>query len=138
MRPTTILPAFVLAGAALSCAADAADTEGAVATTLTDTSVAVAPASAPAGSVTCDATNAGTATHELYVFRTDLPADELPVDNGEVPKTGDGVEFIAEVEDIAPGTTKPLTVDLDSGSYVLLCNLPGHYESGMRTAFDVV
>jgi uncharacterized cupredoxin-like copper-binding protein len=31
-----------------------------------------------------------------------------------------------------------LTVDLAAGSYVLLCNLPGHYESGMRTAFDVV
>jgi uncharacterized cupredoxin-like copper-binding protein len=138
MRTTTILPAFVLAGLAVGCGADAADTKGAVATTLTDTSVAVAPASAPAGSITFDARNDGTATHELYVFRTDLAPDALPVEDGQVREDADGVEFISEVEDIAPGTTKPLTVELDAGSYVLLCNLPGHYESGMRAAFDVV
>ena len=54
-----------------------------------------------------------------------------------VSEDADGVEFIAEVEDIAPGTAKPLTVDLTAGTYVVLCNIPGHYADGMRTGFEV-
>jgi uncharacterized cupredoxin-like copper-binding protein len=138
-RRTMSLPALVLAGfGAVACSDGAADGGDGISTTLTDTAISVATSSAAPGSITFDARNDGTATHELYVFRTDLAPDALPVEDGQVREDADGVEFIAEVEDIAPGTTKPLTVDLDAGSYVLLCNLPGHYQSGMRAAFDVV
>jgi uncharacterized cupredoxin-like copper-binding protein len=30
-----------------------------------------------------------------------------------------------------------LTVTLDEGSYVLICNIAGHYGSGMRAPFRV-
>jgi uncharacterized cupredoxin-like copper-binding protein len=107
-----------------------------VATTITDTSLALSPASAATGTITFTATNDGSQTHELYIFRTDLPADQLPVADGKVSEDVDGVEFIAEVEDIAPGTSKDLTEDLAAGSYVLLCNIPGHYEAGIRAPFE--
>jgi uncharacterized cupredoxin-like copper-binding protein len=112
-------------------------TDGAVATTLTDTSVSASPASAAAGSITFAASNQGTTTHELYVFATDLAGNQLPVEDRLVQESAEGVEFISEVEDIAPGTSKDLTVDLERGSYVLLCNVAGHDEAGMRTSFDV-
>jgi uncharacterized cupredoxin-like copper-binding protein len=38
------------------------------------------------------------------------------------------------VEDITAGSTRDLTVDLQPGRYVLVCNIPGHYKLGMHTA----
>jgi hypothetical protein len=29
------------------------------------------------------------------------------------------------------------TFDLSAGKYVLFCNMPGHYQSGMSTNFEV-
>jgi len=33
--------------------------------------------------------------------------------------------------------TVTFTVDLEAGTYQLVCNLPGHYEAGMHTVFTV-
>ncbi len=38
---------------------------------------------------------------------------------------------------IAPGGRDRVRVDLTPGSYVLLCNLPGHYVAGQRAALTV-
>ena len=35
------------------------------------------------------------------------------------------------------GATEELTVDLEAGSYVLVCNIPAHYRQGMSTPFTV-
>jgi uncharacterized cupredoxin-like copper-binding protein len=72
------------------------------------------------------------------VFKTDLPPDQLPTnEDGDVDEEGEGVEAIDEVEDIAGGSDAELTVNLDAGSYVVICNLPGHYRQGMHAAFTV-
>lgn len=104
-----------------------------------------APASAAAGSITFDVTNNGpNDVHEFVVFKTDLAATDLPVDKtGAVIEDGEGVEHIDEIEDIAVGDTQSLTVDLDAGSYVLICNIyseeeqEAHYSEGMRIGFTV-
>ena len=49
----------------------------------------------------------------------------------------DQIDLIDEVEDLAPGTSSSLDVNLDAGAYVLVCNLPAHYEQGMFAAFTV-
>ena len=36
-----------------------------------------------------------------------------------------------------PGATKALTLDLKPGTYLLVCNLPGHYAAGMWTVLTV-
>ena len=42
---------------------------------------------------------------------------------------------------IAVGETKDLTISLEIGDYVLICNMvedgESHYQEGMRTAFTV-
>jgi len=110
---------------------------------------AVLPAqdSAPAGDVTFSVTNTGPEdTHEFVVFRTDLAPDALPTAaDGSVDEEGEGVELVDEIEDIAVGDSPTLTVSLDAGSYVLICNIVEdegdetivHYQQGMRTAFTV-
>lgn len=118
---------------------------GNVAVTLQEFSVGTDPASAPAGSVTFDATNDGPDDqHEFVVIKTDLGLTDLPTDeNGAVDEEGDGIEIIDEIEPFDVGETKTLTVDLEAGSYVLICNVwdeeeqEAHYQEGMRTSFTV-
>ena len=50
----------------------------------------------------------------------------------------DGVTVVDEAEDIAPSTT---AIAAHSTSrpvqYVIICNLPGHYEQGMNVGLKV-
>jgi uncharacterized cupredoxin-like copper-binding protein len=90
-------------------------------------------ASIPAGTVTFSATNRGTTTHELVVLSTDATPDTLPVKAGRASEEGD----LGEVEDLAPGETKSVTLQLVPGHYLLICNLPGHFQQGMATELTV-
>ncbi len=111
---------------------------GGIGVTLADYSVTPDESSAPAGDVTFDVTNDAEQTHEFVVFKTDLAEDQLPTnDEGDVDEEGEGVELIDEIEDIEGGSSESLTVSLDAGSYVLICNLPGHYRQGMHASFTV-
>lgn len=49
----------------------------------------------------------------------------------------EGLELVDEIEDITPGSSADLTVDLDAGTYVIMCNLPGHFAQGMYSTFEV-
>ena len=103
-----------------------------------DFSIEPASTSADAGPITFDIQNEGPQTHEFVVFKTDLDPADLPTnDDGTVDEEGKGVKHIDEIEDIAPCTAQSLSVDLDAGNYVFICNLPGHYASGMHTSFTV-
>ena len=72
-------------------------------------------------------------------MQTDLASDKLPVasDAPEVDEEADELTAVDEVEDIAVGASEELTVDLKAGHYVVICNIPGHYQAGMRTEFTV-
>ena len=99
--------------------------------------VTAEPASVPAGDVTFNVTNIGESTHEFLVVRTDLAADKLPVDGNAVDETSPDIDIVDEIEDIEPGQTMSLSITLEAGDYVLICNLPAHYQSGMYLAFEV-
>jgi uncharacterized cupredoxin-like copper-binding protein len=73
--------------------------------------------------------------HELVVLKTDVAADQLPVVNGKV--TESHFKKMGEVEDVAVGKNKRLTLKLPVGRYVLICNEPGHYAMGMRASLVV-
>jgi uncharacterized cupredoxin-like copper-binding protein len=49
----------------------------------------------------------------------------------------ESLEVVDEQEEIAPGTAPTLTTRLEAGSYILLCNLPTHYQQGMHAGFTV-
>lgn len=117
-----------------ACDSDDADDEGGVAVTLEDFSITLDTASAPAGAVTFNVENKGPSTHEFVVIQTDLAPDALPTDDaGDVSE--DDLAPVDEIEDIEDGATPHLTVELDAGDYVLICNIPGHYRQGMHAAF---
>jgi uncharacterized cupredoxin-like copper-binding protein len=78
--------------------------------------------------------------HEFVIFRTDLPEDQLPLTpEGTVDEEGQGVTHIDEVE-VEPGQAQDLDVTLESGRYVIICNIDSsemHYQHGMHTVFTV-
>ena len=102
-----------------------------------DFAIGLDTSSTTSGGVTFAITNAGPSTHEFVVFKTDLPADKLPVKNGQVNEDSKQLDHIDEQEDIAPGSTSNLSVTLDPGSYVVICNIPGHYLQGMYAPLTV-
>jgi uncharacterized cupredoxin-like copper-binding protein len=97
--------------------------------------------SVKAGDVVFHVTNDATdLVHEFVIFKTDLPEDQLPLTaENIVDEEGTGITFINEVEDVEQGTSKDLTVTLEPGRYVLICNTAenNHYTHGMHIVFTV-
>lgn len=87
-----------------------------------------------AGSVTMSTPNVGKVEHELVLFKSDADPASLPVSGGEVDEEAfeeQGAEEVGEIDDVQPGQTKEKSFDLTAGKYVMICNLPGHYQQGM-------
>ena len=57
----------------------------------------------------------------------------------QVDETATGI-VIGKVEqsELGPGKSASATFDLSPGKYVLICNISGHCEDGMYTAFQVI
>jgi uncharacterized cupredoxin-like copper-binding protein len=108
-----------------------------IATTLDDYSITPSPASVPAGAVTFEVENVGATEHEMVVIRTDLDPADIPVEDHEANEEAPGMTPVGEVEDVQPGASTDLKLTLESGSYVLLCNIKKHFERGMVTQFEV-
>ena len=116
-----------------------------VSVTLSEYSIETDIANAPAGEVTFHVSNEGpNDVHQFLVLLADeLEPNALPtLDDGSVDtQNGEGVDEIEIIEEIAVGESKDLTVSLEIGDYVLICNMvedgESHYQEGMTTAFKV-
>jgi uncharacterized cupredoxin-like copper-binding protein len=137
MKARSVVPALV-GLAVLVVACEGGGSEADVVVTMQDDSVTLSDDSPPAGELTFEGTNEGTMTHEFEIFLVPegVDANDLPVENNAA-LADEMLEVIDEVEDIAPGTSATLQVDLEAGDYAVLCNLPGHYAEGMHATFTV-
>ncbi|RLT26940.1 MAG: hypothetical protein DWI48_04900 [Chloroflexi bacterium] len=107
-----------------------------VAVTFKDFSVASSAPSAKAGDVTFEAKNDGKLPHQLVIVKSDLDPAALPLhEQKEVDESK--VQIVSRIPDFDSAQTKTVTAKLAPGKYVLLCNVPSHYTSGMFTAFTV-
>jgi iron uptake system component EfeO len=125
MSRTSRVAVLVTTAAALaactSTAPPAFDAEGGggpIAVTAGDDSCEVAAAEAPAGNITFSVRNTGTKITEFYLY-------------------GTGDRIMGEVENIGPGLTRDLIVEVpDGGSYTTACK-PGMVGDGIRAPFTV-
>lgn len=78
----------------------------------------VSTAEAPAGTLTFNVKNSGSDVTEFYLLAED------------------GLQIIAEIENIGPQSTKTLTVSAPEGSYLTACK-PGMTGDGIRADFTV-
>lgn len=134
----TVIGLALLTGV-VATACSPATAQGPVRVTLNEFSIKLGATSAPAGKITFDAANQGNIEHELIVLKTDLAPNALKMLAADPTKVDEeaGAKNLGEVENIAAGTTKSGTFDLPAGKYVLICNTPEHYKSGMTVAFEV-
>lgn len=95
-------------------------------------------ATVPAGKVTFEATNDSKGIiHEMLVAPVPEGTTELPfvIDENRVDE--EGANYLGEVSELDPGKSGALTVDLTPGTYIVFCNIPGHFTSGMWTLLTV-
>jgi iron uptake system component EfeO len=86
-----------------------------------DDACKVAATDLDAGPVTFEVTNKGSKVTEVYVY-------------GE--KDGAFTTIVGEVENVGPGTSRDLSVDLGGGTYEIACK-PGQTGDGIRTKVTV-
>lgn len=110
--------------------------------TLSNFQIDLDASSVAAGDVTFCVDNLGPTTHEFKVVRSELEINKLPMAqplNAAIDESL--VDELEVVGKVAPMRTtddvQSLTVSLEAGTYYLLCNVPSHYQLGMRTAFTV-
>jgi uncharacterized cupredoxin-like copper-binding protein len=93
-----------------------------------------------AGTVVLHVVNSGTVEHEVVAFKSDLPDGAFPMtaDGTRVNEDGAGItHFDPEAENVKPSGTKAVTLNLQPGRYVFICNIAGHYHAGMHTVVNV-
>lgn len=123
LRPKAriLAPLAAVAGTALlaGCTSTATTTAGdAIAVTSSDDACEVATVEAGSGIVRFNVTNTGSDVTEFYVLAED------------------GLQVLSEVENIGPGLSRELVVQLGPGSYSLACK-PGMVGDGIQQAFTV-
>jgi uncharacterized cupredoxin-like copper-binding protein len=96
---------------------------------LADYTVQPNTSSVPAGKVTFNATNAGQVPHELMIERMPIKMDAPNQPNEDAAQ--------GMIDDMGPGASGSMTLNLKPGSYELFCNVPGHYAMGQHTMFKV-
>jgi plastocyanin len=131
---SALLLASLVAVAIAYAVKDSAGPAGDIQATTVNFKVVI-PIRLATGTHTIGLTNNGSVDHEVVLFKTDLPANNLPLKadgdvNEESPllmSVGDSGEPLK-----AGGTESFKTADLSPGHYVAVCNLPGHYRLGMK------
>lgn len=113
--------------------------------------IIIDPATVPPGPVSFLVTNSGALNHELVILpltKGQRSGQRAVGSDGTVDEAGSVGEASrtcgADMGDentnspgIAPGGTGWTTVNLTPGRYELICNISGHYWSGMYTELDV-
>ncbi|MCF7551264.1 iron uptake system protein EfeO [Pseudonocardia sp. WMMC193] len=110
--------ALLLAGCTSTAQPPAAESGGPITVAAGDTSCEVSAVEAPAGNISFSVKNTGTKVTEFYLY-------------------GTGDRIMGEVENIGPGLSRDLIVEVpDGGSYTTACK-PGMVGEGIRAPFTV-
>lgn len=93
--------------------------------------IRVSSPEARAGEVSFDISNTATLLpHEFILLHTDLPADGLPLDeDGNVELSR--VPVVIRTGQLLPGESQSLSLGLEAGRYLIVCNQQGHFAKGM-------
>ncbi|HZI90862.1 MAG TPA: hypothetical protein VFD31_04435 [Thermoleophilaceae bacterium] len=98
---------------------------------LGDGRVSPSPTRTSSRQVRFRARNRGVLRHEFVVIRTRRRASRLPVKGSRASERG----RVGKIRSFSPGRTRTLSLRLKRGHYALICNLPGHYQAGVRADF---
>ena len=134
----TRLSLALLLGLALTVASCTAASENIpadvdVAVHMQDYKVILSVATVKAGTVRFGIKNEGGMEHSFELIKTNLPFDQLPTADAKAKEDG----LVKQVKSLPVGKVSVVSADLAAGKYVIICNIAGHYQLGMRAAFTV-
>jgi uncharacterized cupredoxin-like copper-binding protein len=135
IRLLTTLALLAILAASCGGTPEAAPTDSQVVAEMTDYKITVNVPSAKAGKIKIGVRNLAAMEHSFEVIKTDLPQDKLPVDGASAKAKEDGK--VGEIKSLPAGKSGAVTLDLQPGKYVFICNIAGHYQLGMHTGFTV-
>lgn len=128
----SLIPLAACGGAA---APEVDATKGQIRVDLKEFAIPLTSTTMRAGTVTFVTRNVGGAPHSLVVIKTDAPPDKLPLDPQKQIVKEDGK--VGGLDPLDPGKSGNLRLELPAGTYVLVCNVPTHYQLGMRSVLTV-
>ncbi|GAC1702703.1 MAG: hypothetical protein NVS9B6_19180 [Candidatus Limnocylindrales bacterium] len=133
MRRTSVVLAAALLLANACGGAPESTEQPTLSIELVDFAVKADPGTVKAGHQVFAVRNRASMIHDFVVIKTDLAPNALPMDGGKAKEDGK----VGGVANISAGVSRKLVLDLPAGHYVLICNVPGHYQLGMRAALTV-
>jgi uncharacterized cupredoxin-like copper-binding protein len=75
--------------------------------------------------------------HEMVLIKLKSADQTIPVESASDRVNEKKLKSMGEVSEMKPGAAGKLTAKLAPGSYVLLCNIKGHYQAGMHATLTV-
>jgi len=132
--PIALLLCIAMTIAACAAASETVPEDVDVAVTLKDYRVELSVSTVKAGSVKFGVKNAGGMEHSFELIKTDVPFDKLQT-TADAKAKEDGL--VKQIKSIAVGKVSVITARLEAGKYVIICNVAGHYQLGMRAALTV-
>jgi uncharacterized cupredoxin-like copper-binding protein len=100
--------------------------------------ISATPDTVKAGMVTFEVLNSSKDTiHEMIVAPLADMKKSLPYIANEERVDEDEAHDLGEVAELDPGKSGALRIEMKPGTYILYCNVPGHYMAGMWTTFTV-
>lgn len=101
-------------------------------------SLVLDPPAVKAGPVVFQVKNdAMTEEHEMVVVKLKSADQKIPLNKSKHRVNESKLKSLGEVSDLKPGANGSLKVDLKPGTYLLFCNIKGHYEAGMQAKLTV-
>jgi len=128
-----LLLGLALTLSACAGASEAIPADVDVAVHLKDYKVELSVATVKPGTVKFGVKNEGGMEHSFELIRTDLPFDKLPTENGKAKEDG----LVKQVKSLGVAKVSVVTAELTAGNYVIICNVAGHYQLGMRVPLTV-
>src|SRR5215217_7410859 len=117
MKPLATIAVMSIAALSLTACADDPKSSGGLTVEATDSACKISQTDLKAGASTFKVTNKGSKVTEFYVY-------------------ADGDRIMGEVENIGPGLSRNLVVDLPKGTYEGACK-PGMVGDGIRQKITV-
>jgi hypothetical protein len=104
----------------------------------TDIGLSVGQSTLRSGKIRLEIKNEGISPADFFVLKTDMRAAALPLDaDGEIDTGADGIEVLETIDGIAPGDTETVTIELDSGHYVMLSDTEEPHVPGLGADITV-
>lgn len=100
--------------------------------------LSIEPSTVKAGDAVFSVHNgAATENHEMILVKLKAPDQAIPVVKAKHRVDESKLKSLGEVSDLKPGKDGSLQAKLEPGTYLLFCNIKGHYEAGMKGMLTV-